>query len=268
MIPVTICGIFCQRRSRWAWRATEQIMRMFPRIIEELTNAKEIDAIGKAVYVTAAMSLAPSIKTLSTKLDVDTRAIARQCRALEGLRWMKLTKDGRCLRPSAVVPPEVEARLAEEARSIILLSPYKGEATTRAFVDWIIAPSVTLVFGARPAFLYNKATKQQLEYDIYAIRLRWALEHHGEQHFEPTRLYPGEKEFIERFKRDRLKLELSKQNNVRLSIATKEDLTLERMLALIPEDIPRRALDPEGPFVQMLEELGKELRGKQDWDRE
>lgn len=181
---------------------------------------------------------------------------------------MKLSKDGRCLRPHPSVPQEVEARLAAIAKNIIQMSQYKSEATTRAFVDWIVAPNVTLVFGARPAFLYNKATKQQLEYDIYAEALRWALEHHGEQHFEPTPLYPDEKEFIERVKRDRLKLELSKQNNIRLSVVTKKDLTLERMLAAIPEDIPKRVLDPEGPFVRMLEKLGQELLGKHDWDRE
>jgi hypothetical protein len=248
--------------------AAVQVMRMFARIVEELTNAEEVDAIAKAVYVTAAISLASSIRTLSAKLDVDTNAISMRCKALESLGWMKLTKVGRCLRPSAAVPPEVEAKLAAEARNAILLSPYKGEATAKAFVDWIVAPGVRLVFGARPTFLFNKATKQQLEYDIWAIDLSWALEHHGEQHFGPTQLYPDEKKFIERFKRDRLKLELSKQNNVRLSVVTKEDLTLERMLAAIPEDIPRRALDPEGPFVKMLEKLGKELRGKHDRDRD
>ncbi|HHY45017.1 MAG TPA: MarR family transcriptional regulator [Firmicutes bacterium] len=245
-----------------------QIMRTFALIVEELANSREIDAIAKAVYITASMCPTPSIKMLSAKLGLDAQAVSRRCKTLEGLGWMKLSKDGRCLRPHPSVPQEVEARLAAIAKNIIQMSQYKSEATTRAFVDWIVAPNVTLVFGARPAFLYNKATKQQLEYDIYAEALRWALEHHGEQHFEPTPLYPDEKEFIERVKRDRLKLELSKQNNIRLSVVTKKDLTLERMLAAIPEDIPKRVLDPEGPFVRMLEKLGQELLGKHDWDRE
>ena len=242
-------------------------MRTFTRIIEELTNTSDIHPIAKAAYVTAALCLPPSIRALSTRLNMDQETISKHCKALESLGWMKLTKEGRTLRPSGLVPHGVQAKLAAETRSTILMSQYKGEATTRAFVDWIVAPGVKLVFAARPAFLFNRATKQQLEYDIYAEELRWALEHHGEQHFEPTHLYPDEKEFIERVKRDRLKLELSRLNNIRLSVVTKQDLTLEKMLAVIPDDIPKRALDPEGPFVKMLEKLGKELLGKHDWDR-
>ena len=244
-----------------------EVMRTFARIVEELTNTKEIDPIAKAVYITAAMCSPLSISMVAAKLDLHTVAVSKRCKALESLGWMKLTKDGRSLKPWPLVPHEVQATLAAETRETILMSQFKGEATTRAFVDWIVAPSVRLVFGARPSFLINKATKQQLEYDIYAVQRRWALEHHGEQHFGPTQLYPDEKEFIERFKRDRLKLELSRQNNIRLSVVTKQDLTLDRMLAAIPEDIPKRALDPDGPFVKMLEKLGKELLGKHDWDR-
>lgn len=243
-------------------------MRTFTRIVEELTNAKDIDALAKAIYVTAALALPRSMNALAAHLDLDKETVSRRCKILESKGWMKITKMGRSLVPNAAVPHEVEAILAIETRNLIQMSQYKGEATTRAFVDWLVSPGVKLVFGSRPAFLYNKATKQQLEYDIYAEERSWAMEHHGEQHFEPTPLYPDEKEFIERIKRDRLKMELSKQNNIRLSMVTKQDLTLERMLAAIPEDIPKRMVDPEGPYVKMLEKIGKELLGRHDWDRE
>lgn len=63
-------------------------------------------------------------------------------------------------------------------------------------------------------------------------------------------------------------MKLSEKNNVRLSIVTKEDLSLERIEKAIPPDIPRRTMDPKGPFVQMLEKLGEEIARRHEWDRE
>lgn len=175
---------------------------------------------------------------------------------------------GNRLCPVAVLPRDAEAKIAAEVRDRIEVSHFKGEETTRAFVDWIVAPTVRLVFCARPSFLRNPDTKQSLEYDIYAPEWLWALEHQGDQHFGPTKLYPGDKEFVDRFKRDLLKADLSKQHNIRLSTITKQDLTLERMIDVIPCDIPKRTFDQRGPFVQMLEQLGKSVAGRLEWDRE
>lgn len=181
---------------------------------------------------------------------------------------MRLTGQGKMFRPAAVVPREVEAKLASEVKAQILLSPFKGEETTKAFVDWIVSPTVRLIFNARPPFLQNTETGQNMEYDIYAEELLWALEYQGDHHFAPTSQYPGDKQFIERVKRDALKAQLSKQNKVRLSTITKQDLTLERILDAIPDDVPRREFDPNGPFIQMLERLGREISGRREWDRE
>lgn len=181
---------------------------------------------------------------------------------------MKLIIEGRRLRPIAVLPPELEARLASEVAKAINVSHFKGERTTIAFVDWIVAPDVRLLFGPRPSSLQNPDTGQNMEYDIFAPDWSWATEYQGDQHFGPTQQYPGEKQFIERFRRDLMKANLSKQNHVRLSLVTKHDLTLDRILETLPSDVPRRAFDTGGPFVQMLEKAGREIAGRQDWDRE
>lgn len=232
-----------------------------------MTNVSGLAATAKTIYIPAMMSRLPSIQTLATKIGMDHKPVARHCKELERLGWMQLISEGQRLRPTAVLPREIETTLASEVSRLVGMSHFKGEETRKAFIDWTVAPTVRLVYNARPSFLHNSETGQNVEYDIFAPKWLWATEYQGDQHFGPTPLYPGEKEFIERFKRDLLKVRLSKQNKVRLSTVTKQDLTLEKILEAIPDDIPRRAFDPNGPFVQVLEKLGREIAGRRDWDR-
>ncbi len=227
-----------------------------------------MEPTAKAIYLATMMHQPPSIQALATKLGMDRRPVADQCKELVRLGWMQVGVEGAKRPPAAVLPREVEVRLAAETHKLIKLAPYGGEEDTWRFIDWIVAPGVRLVRNARPSFLDNPKTGHKLEYDVFAPDYAWGNEYHGDQHFSPTTQFPGEKEFIERFKRDLLKIHLSKKNNVRLSVITKNDLSLDRVLAAIPADVPRRPFDPKGPYVQMLEKIGREIAGTQDWDRE
>ena len=238
------------------------------RIIEELANASPLRPAAKMVYVVTMTHRPISIHDLATKMHLDAKTTAIYCKELQRHGWVDLLNEHGRQRPDAVLPREIETRLASEVNKLIGMAHFRGEETAKTFVDWIIAPTVGLVFDARPDILNNRETGQNLEYDIFAPDFAWALEYQGDQHFGPTPQYPSEKQFIERHKRDLLKVHLSRQNNVRLSAVSKLDLTLDRMLSAIPADIPRRAFDQKGPFVQMLEKVGKEVAGRQDWDRE
>ena len=107
-----------------------------------------------------------------------------------------------------------------------------------------------------------------MEYDIYVPEFYWAIEYHGDQHFGPTQRYQGDRAFVERYKRDLRKAQLSKDNNIRLSVVHNRVLTLGGILEVIPDDVPRRVFDPKGPVILTLEELGREVARNQDWDRE
>jgi len=174
---------------------------------------------------------------------------------------MQFVKEGRRRRPCAVLPAEVEAALAEETRKEMRLAQFLGEETSKRFVDWIAAPSVLLVHNSRPAFLGSPRKEKNLELDIFAPDYLWALEHQGYQHYGPSSHYPDTKEFVEQHKRDVRKAYLCKKSGVRLSEVSVLDLSLAGMLAAIPADIPRRTFDPKGPYLQMLEQVGKELAG-------
>ena len=216
------------------------------RILDELANTPGLSPAAKAVYLVAMMVQPRSVRDLATRLSVSPNPLKWHCRELELRGWLRLTGEGRRVRPEAVLPREVEAALASEVRRLISLSPFKGEAATKVFVEWVVAPTVRLVFHARPDSLCNDKTGENLEYDIFAPDYDWATEYHGDQHFGPTTKYPGEKAFIERHQRDLLKLSLSRRNNVRLSIVTCQDLRLEGVCGLSPRTYLGEPLTPRG----------------------
>ncbi|HHY76162.1 MAG TPA: hypothetical protein GX500_05195 [Firmicutes bacterium] len=198
---------------------------------------------------------------------MDRRPVIAYCRELASAGWMKMTGRGRAVIPTPIVPRAVEKRLSAEIREMIYMSPYKGETTAKWFVVWVVSPTVELVFNARPRFLQNTETGQNLEVDIWAKKHAWAGEYQGDQHFGPTEQFPGDKEFVDRFKRDLLKARLCKENGITLTTITKHDLTLGRMLEIIPPHVPRRTFDPKGPVILTLERIGREVARGRDWDR-
>lgn len=148
-------------------------------------------------------------------------------------------------------------------------APYKGETVTKAIVCWLVSSGVRILFNVRIAHLKSSKTGQLLEYDIYIVEWNWAGEYYGDQHFGPTKLFPDPNEFAKRVQRDHEKARLSKKNGIRLSIITKEDLTLDAIDAMIPPEIPRRSYDPEGPVARLLVEMGRQVAASKDyWDRD
>jgi len=237
-------------------------------IIEEVVGTTGPSPAAKAIYAASMFRRPSSIDALAGVVGINSRFVISHCRELERIGWLRLIRDGKRLRPEVLIPPHIEERIATEIRRVVGISPFKGEATTIFFVEWLVAPSVRLVVHARPDFLRNKDTNQNLEYDVFAPDYAWATEYQGDQHFGPTSRYPSKDAFIERYRRDVRKTRLSEANGIRLSIVHNQILTLDGILGVIPKDIPLRVVDPKGPVVLTLEELGREVAGNQDWDRE
>ncbi len=236
--------------------------------LQELMAVAGLSPVAKTLYTTTLLEEPRSLLSLTAKVGLYRGTVSKYCRQLANLGWFKMVGEGRSARPVAIVPKDVEAKIAKSIHDHIELKPFRGEETAKAFAAWIVSPTVRLFFNVRPPFLNNKGTGYNLECDILAPDYAWAGEYQGAQHFGPTELYKGEREFIERFKRDRLKAELCREHGVRLSYITKDDLTLERLLQVIPQDIPRRTLDPNGPCVEMLGQMGRLVSKGRDWDRD
>ncbi len=63
---------------------------------------------------------------------------------------------------------------------------------------------------------YLKTAKGSMSYDVYICGLKTAIEYQGKQHFEPVEYFGGKEHYEKQVERDRLKLELSEANGVKL----------------------------------------------------
>lgn len=72
-----------------------------------------------------------------------------------------------------------------------------------------------VIYQHRPFYLKSNIGGQ-MSYDIFITGLNIAIEYQGKQHFEPIDFFGGQKAFENTIQRDKLKKELSIQNNVHL----------------------------------------------------
>lgn len=81
-----------------------------------------------------------------------------------------------------------------------------------------------VLFQHRPFFL--RVGKSQLSYDIFIPKIKIAIEYQGKQHYEPVSFFGGEESFRQQQQRDKQKLQLSKENNIKLIyISYKEEIS-------------------------------------------
>lgn len=72
-----------------------------------------------------------------------------------------------------------------------------------------------VIYQHRPFFL-RSSYGGQMSYDIFISGLNIAIEYQGKQHFEPVDFFGGEDSFVKLQQRDKEKMELSKQNGIKL----------------------------------------------------
>nr|DAJ74744.1 MAG TPA: restriction enzyme [Caudoviricetes sp.] len=72
-----------------------------------------------------------------------------------------------------------------------------------------------VIYQHRPFFLRSD-NGGQMSYDIFIAGMNIAIEYQGKQHFEPVEFFGGETGFERTIKRDKIKKELSKKNNIKL----------------------------------------------------
>ncbi len=227
--------------------------------LQQLSKARDIQAIQKSIYLTIMAEGPASLTALAKRTGISYKVLLKHCERLANAGWLRLDRVSRRVVPRDTLPTQEEKRLAEIVGKAIETAPYRGEATAKAMVSWIVAARVRILFNARLAHLRNQTTGQLLEYDIYVEKANWAAEFNGDQHFGPTKLYPETDEFIKRIQRDIEKQRLSEKNGTKLSIITKEDLALGIIDSKIPSEIPRRVIGADSPMTQMLQKFGRQM---------
>lgn len=150
-------------------------------------------------------------------------------------------------------PSQVREHKVERFKRTLPLKPYTGEFISFCWLDELV-DSDDYVDHARPPFLRNPVTRQPMEYDRIYPSHKKAFEHQGLQHYGPTDKFPDPVKAREQELRDWAKLGISTANGIELITIAWEDLSLKGMSAKIPDGLPKRAPDPEDPYIQCLEQ--------------
>lgn len=216
----------------------------------------QISALARYLYLLIQLKRPSSISELSRISGISRQSTRRQCEALVEAGWITIVA-----RPGRRVIVATAPRATQEALALRLKedrweSAHAGEFLMRAWLD-LLVDSDNFVDNSRPSFLANPITGQLLEYDRY-YREGVAFEYNGRQHYETTSQFPDEADLQAVQVRDHIKASLTQKNGVVLVEITESDLTLPGMRDKIPDVLPVRPIDEDGPYVRMLVKLSEE----------
>lgn len=182
--------------------------------------------------------------SLCTQTHLSRNALKGAIAELAGAQWIQLFQLSRygpirfaLTRPALVQgQEEVAAALKRLKRA-----KFRGEALMKEWLTLLI-DSTHFSDNARPGFLVNPLTGEQLELDrSYLLWL--ACEYNGEPH-----------ESADQHLRDLIKAGLCVCEGIRLVIIHSEDLCLEGMLRKIGPNVPLRDLSGHEALIEFLED--------------
>jgi hypothetical protein len=221
-------------------------------VIDHLLGESGLSAAELGIFQSTYVSQPTSMGELTALTGMSLKRVVRLCDRLVAAGWMKKVPHGNTVRPMGVIPHECQEKLASIFLHDYDLAGSKGEWLMKTLLDFYIASDV-FVDNARPPFLKIPGKTAKLEYDRFYYP-SWAWEFNGLQHDRTTREYPDEDMLTGQQYRDRLKIQLSKENGVRLTVITVADLPPSVFKQLIPGDMPRRIVDESGPYFQAVEQ--------------
>ncbi len=185
------------------------------------------------------------------------RTVKRCIRELAEARWIYLQQRNRRA-PIWFRLQHADEAYVEEIRKRIEGRKNIGELLMREELSLIVATN-KCQDGARPDFLVNPATGEKMELDRYYPLDHVAFEYNGSQHYVATEQFSKEQVTAQR-KRDALKRQICKKEEIALVVVRSEDLTLTRMLKKVGNLLPRRSLRG---FKQTIRYLNRCVLGYQ-----
>lgn len=189
---------------------------------------------------------------LARQLGICRQTLYRRILELAAGGWVRILSRGpRCTRLALCNPvlAEREAEV-ERVRTRLNRARFGGEALMKEWLN-LLVDSSEYDDNARPGFLRNPLTGENLEYDRwYAAGV--AFEFNGPQHYHPTDIYPDPRQVDETKARDLIKKGISHDQGVVLITVEPQDLTLKGMQAKIGKYLPLRKVRPDDPVLRFL----------------
>lgn len=213
-----------------------------------------IEPRAKLLYQNLIAYKPGSIRKLAACASMNRNSVFRLLNLLVQSGWVKIFKTGYRNVPIPAQPIAWQKELLASIEKRDKMSPRSGENKMNLLLD-LLVDTGPHVRNARPWFLANHKTKEFLEYDRFDPELKVAWEFNGAQHFATTPRFPDQRNLEQLQSRDRLKAKLSNEHGIKLITVVAEDLSLERMLSRIPENLPVRLFDVDSLYVKGLEEM-------------
>jgi hypothetical protein len=230
-------------------------------IVAELLRDGQLDACERTVRLAAEMFPVRSVNELAAKSGVSWHRAGKAVKKLAVTGWMKPADRRGHLLPIVAIPEPVQLRLANELRSLYDLAPYRGEFLMKYYLTMRIH-SCDFVENAHPEFLINPLTGARLEYDMFYRAACVAYEFNGPQHLGEVIHSTDEQAVKEQLMRDAFKRTLSTQHHISLIEVNASTVTPNELEKLIPPDVPRRPIDPDGMLHKTLVKLATDHANK------
>ncbi|NPV79253.1 MAG: hypothetical protein HPY52_03100 [Firmicutes bacterium] len=223
-------------------------------VLDGLCSAADLGFEERALYILIQHLKPTSMKELIAKSSLGRYRAMRACEGLASAGWLKLVKQGKSLRPVALIPADYQEKMAADLNSRFAMARYKGEFLMKCIVLFWVCCDVW-VENARPGFLANPLTSKPLEYDLYLPDEAVAFEYNGDQHYTITVVYRSETGVKQAQSHDLMKLALSHNNGITLVTVTRGDLSLEGIRRHLPAHLRLNDVDLGGPYAKTLDQL-------------
>ena len=219
----------------------------------DLVSDKTIPPKAKSLYLTIRLYNPCSVNELAAASGISRESIRELLGSLVQAGWVVVR--GRSNRKEIIptAPERTQDAMALRLKENRSLMAYVGQCLMTLLLD-VTVDSDDFVDNARPWFLQNPTTGEFLEYDRY-YKVGVAFEFNGAQHYGTTELFPDEAKVIETQKRDEVKARLSRIRRVLLVYVSEDDLTVDGMLAKIPDTLPRAAIIRDSPYIRALQDM-------------
>lgn len=215
-----------------------------------------LSPLARYLYLMIHLKRPGSVSELSRISGISRQVVRQQCKALAEAGWVTTPAKPSRRAIVATAPRATQDALALRLKNDRWESAHAGEFLMKAWLD-LLVDSDDFVDNSRPSFLANPISGQLLEYDRY-YREGVAFEYNGRQHYETTSQFRDETDLQTVQIRDQIKAGLSQKNGIALVEVTEGDLTLGGMREKIPDVLPVRFIDEDGPYVRMLTRLSEE----------
>jgi DNA-binding transcriptional ArsR family regulator len=191
-----------------------------------------------------------SVRDLIMVTGLSRRTVREHLASLARSDWVLLRRDSGRTVVIPTAPEGVQSTYAKMLKDEYAMAANRGEFTAKLLLG-VIVFSDGYVDNARPEFLKSPLSRLPLELDRFYPEEHKGFEYSGAQHYGQTDWFPDQESYEATRTNDLLKLALTKENGITLVIINKKDLTLERMRAKIPPDLPTYTL-ADGPYLNAV----------------